>query len=468
MSKKYDYDVVIIGAGISGLVCGCYLARAGMKTLIVEKNANPGGYCTSFKRGGFYFDACAHSMGSLGEDGNITKVLRELDLDGRLNVERQDPSDIIIAPDRKIHFWNDLNRTVKEFQDGFPAESSNIESFFDFLKNCHGTDYIPLRKITFQSLLDKYFSDNKLKTVLSFPIMGNTGFPVLELSAFTAVTVYKEFLLDGGYCSVGGMQEFPDLLLNKFKEMGGEVSLASTVKEIRSKGNIVEGIVLKGDFISAKYVVSNADARETFLDMIESDAIPDDFSNVLDNLVPSLSMFILYLGIDGDFDGLPVGSSSLWFLPHYDMDDMMAKAKKGDIDNLDWFLLKVSEDRKSVLRFVNSPYMNKDYWKANKSRLIDLFIKKTEQLVPNLSKHIVFKDAATPNTLSRWTNNYMGAAYGWASIPSQSFVEGLSKRTIFSNLYLTGHWTTRFQGIPGVVYLGRDTANTIIFNWTKE
>jgi len=45
---KDKYDAVIIGAGISGLVCGCYLAKAGMNVLIVERNAQPGGYCISF------------------------------------------------------------------------------------------------------------------------------------------------------------------------------------------------------------------------------------------------------------------------------------------------------------------------------------------------------------------------------------------------------------------------------------
>ena len=40
MSNQYDYDAVIIGAGISGLVCGCYLAKAGMKVLIIEKTLN--------------------------------------------------------------------------------------------------------------------------------------------------------------------------------------------------------------------------------------------------------------------------------------------------------------------------------------------------------------------------------------------------------------------------------------------
>ena len=50
---KEKYDTVYIDARIGGLVCGCYLAKAGLKVLIVEKNDKPGGYCSSFERDGF-------------------------------------------------------------------------------------------------------------------------------------------------------------------------------------------------------------------------------------------------------------------------------------------------------------------------------------------------------------------------------------------------------------------------------
>jgi prolycopene isomerase len=82
--------------------------------------------------------------------------------------------------------------------------------------------------------------------------------------------------------------------------------------------------------------------------------------------------------------------------------------------------------------------------------------------MPDLSNQLLFKDAATPYTLYRWTLNYRGAAYGWACMPSQFALPELSKKTSIKNLYLTGHWTTLAQGIPGVVYLGRDTANIIL------
>ena len=67
------YDAIIIGSGISGLVCGNYLAKAGMKVLIAEQHHKPGGYCTSFMRRGFIFDAAAHSFGGYRENGILWK-----------------------------------------------------------------------------------------------------------------------------------------------------------------------------------------------------------------------------------------------------------------------------------------------------------------------------------------------------------------------------------------------------------
>ncbi len=70
--KKDEYDVIIIGAGIGGLTCGCYLAKAGMKVLIVEQHSKVGGCCTSFKRKGFTFDA---TIGGLRENGILKKCI---------------------------------------------------------------------------------------------------------------------------------------------------------------------------------------------------------------------------------------------------------------------------------------------------------------------------------------------------------------------------------------------------------
>ncbi len=460
--QKNDYDAIIIGAGISGLVCGCYLAKAGMKVLIVEKNAKPGGYCTSFTRGGFHFDACVHSLSSLREDGNISTILKELDLEKKLKIKRYDPSDIIITPDFKIHFWNNLDKTIREFQDNFPEEAKNIEEFFYFINASEGISFIPLRNITFQVLLDKYFKDDKLKAILSLPLLGNAGLPAKEISAITGALIYKEFMFDGGYYPNDSMQSLADCLVERFKEFGGDICFSSIAENIKIKDKKVEGVGIdKKGLLSAKYVISNVDATQTLLTLIGEELISKEMVKELKHMVPSLSAFVLYLGTDGNLHNMPK-DSIIWFLPHYDIDKIYNLTIKGRVDDIDWFLARLSSDKKSIFMFINVPFNDEDYWKTNKKRLIDVFIRKMEHVIPNLSSHIVFKDAATPNTLYKWTLNYKGAAYGWARTPLQFAVTGFTQRTSIENLYLTGHWTTLFQGVPGVAYLGRDTSKKIL------
>ena len=76
--KNNEYDVIIIGAGIGGLVCGCYLAKYGTKVLIVEKNAHPGGYCTAFQVKGYQFDAFVHSLGNISPGSQLYNLLTDL------------------------------------------------------------------------------------------------------------------------------------------------------------------------------------------------------------------------------------------------------------------------------------------------------------------------------------------------------------------------------------------------------
>lgn len=463
MLKKHDYDAVVIGAGISGLICGCYLAKAGIKTLIVDKNAKPGGYCTSFTRNGFTFDACAHFLGSLRKEGNISKILKDLDLESNFKFTRFNPQDIIITPDYKISFWNDLHATIKEFQEGFPQESENIERFFNFLNDCTGVSFNSLKGITLQVLLDKYFKNETLKSIIAFPVFGNLGLPPSKMSAFTATTLYKEFVLDGGYYPCGGMQAFPDILAKRFVELKGDLLLSTLVTGIKIANNKAEGVTMQGSgFVRAKYVISNCDATETFSKLIEREMIDQATMLSVARLVPSLSAFIVYLGIDENLKMIAKTGSNIWFLPNYDIEEQYRLTIEEDLENLNWFLMRALPEGRTVNMLINFPFKNADYWKQHKKLLIDKFIEKMVKVVPDLMHHVVFKDAATPDTLYRWTRNCRGAAYGWESTPSQFAVPHLSQVTPVGNLYLTGHWATLAQGIPGVAYLGNRVAKLIM------
>lgn len=457
------YDVVIIGAGLSGLVCGCYLAKAGIKVLIAEQHKKPGGYCTSFRRKGFTFDAAAHSFGSYRPGGMFHTVLSELGIDKMINIRRYDPSDVVLTPDHKITFWADHNKTIQELLKVFPHEDK-ISDFFSFLANPKPSDIAALRNMTFQDLLDRYFIDERIRAILSFQIFGNGGLPPSLMTAFTGSKIFTEFVIDGGYYPEEGMQMLPDILVKRFRTFGGNIRLSSPVVKIIVDHRATKGVILKsGEVIYARNVVSNCDARQTFIDLLGEDIVGKDVMNKLNSMTPSLSMFIAYLGIDGYFDALPRPGSTLWFLPHYDLEQLYESAKNISRTDLTKYLFRVSPDGKSILAMTNSSFKTKEYWDSNKARLLEEFIKIIERsAIPGLSKHIVYKEAATPYTLFRYTANYQGAAYGWESLQNQFLDPDFRKPQFTRGLYLTGHWTTYAQGLAGVVYLGYDLAKSLI------
>ena len=75
-----DVDVIVIGAGMGGLTCGCLLAKRGLRVAIIEKNEKVGGCCASFQKEGFSFDLSVQSLGECQRGGRVWNLLKELDL----------------------------------------------------------------------------------------------------------------------------------------------------------------------------------------------------------------------------------------------------------------------------------------------------------------------------------------------------------------------------------------------------
>ena len=456
------YDAIIIGAGMSGLTCGCYLAKAGMKVLIVEQHSKVGGYCTSFMRNGFTFDAAAHSLGGF-KYGNLGKIFHDVGLFRKVTLKKCEPSNTIITPDHRISFWDDIEKTIEDCQSAFPGESQNITRFFHDMFDRNSTLSASIKSATFKELLKKYFKDQKLMSMLSYPLFGNSGLPPSLLSAFIGIKIFREFLLDGGYYTQNCIQNIPDALADIFKEFGGQLYLSSRVKKIKTKNESVIGINLEqGDFLQTKYVICNCDSRQTFMQLLGSKAVDNDFLKSVRHMMQTLSVFTVYLGVDEPYSALPE-ETNLWMLHRYDLEDIYISAIKGKINKIDNYLLHVSPKRETITALMVAPYKTQNYWLKNKERVRESFIKTIERdFDPDLSNHIRYKDAATPSTLYRYTSNYRGAAFGWACTPSQIAMINFRKPAFLKGLYMTGHWTTNGLGIPGVVYIGHDTARMIL------
>lgn len=458
----YDFEAVIIGAGISGLVCGCYLAKAGIKTLIIEKNPQAGGCCVSFIRNGFKFDACGHFLGGVGKNGPIGIILKELDIENKIKINRYDPSEIIAMPDRKFYFWNDLNKTIKGLQVEFPEEKKKIKDFFNFINKSTGKELIQFWNSSFSSFLKQYFNDKKLKTILSIPVLVNSGTSAYSISTFSVIKLYKQYILDGGYYTAGGIGKFPNLLANTFQEFGGQLWLSTFATKIKVKKNTAAGVFIKNKFIKAKYIISNIGSKETFLNLLGKNLLNKKLLKKINTLKATASMYILYLGLNKCFsDGLKVGIT-YWMIDDYNINGISNNIQEQSPYNIAWYGIRLLPDKKTIICFTNAFFKSEKYWATHRKIWMKALIKKITQRVPELSKYITFKEDATPQTLYKYTLNYQGARCGWKSIPSQLALSGFSQKTFLGNLYLTGHWTTIAAGIPGVAYLGRNTANIIL------
>src|SRR5215813_13057834 len=79
-----SYDAVVIGGGIGGIVCANLLVRSRLKVLLVEQHYMLGGFCSTFKRAGFVFDAATHFYPLLGNTSTLTgRLLKELEIPTR-------------------------------------------------------------------------------------------------------------------------------------------------------------------------------------------------------------------------------------------------------------------------------------------------------------------------------------------------------------------------------------------------
>jgi len=460
------YDAIIIGAGMSGLVCGCYLAKAGMKVVVIEQHDKPGGYFTSFKRKGFLFDAAAHSFGNYREGGHVRKVFTEIGVDKIISIKRYDPSDIIVSPDFKLIFWNDKEDTIASLSRTFPLEKDNIIRFFNFLTSSDQSEFAKLKNKTFGSLLHSFFKDEKLINAFAIPVFGNGGLPPSLMHAFSGSKIFSEFIIDGGYYPEGGMQNLPNALDQIIQQNSGQILYRRLVKKILCRNHSVIGVKLDNNetFIS-KYVVAACDMMQTFRTLLGK-KISDEqnLANLanLETMIPSISTFILYIGIDSPFKGLPEPGVNTWYLPHYDLDEMYHQIEKCNLSKSGMYMLRVSPDGRTILAFVGAPFKSRAFWRQNKREVAEDFLMRVERLVPDIRKHIVYFDAATPSTLYRYTLNHRGAAFGWAKMPLQTFDPIMSKTTSIKGLYLTGHWTGIAFGMPGTCYAGQDTARRIL------
>ncbi|MCM8788038.1 MAG: NAD(P)/FAD-dependent oxidoreductase [Candidatus Omnitrophica bacterium] len=468
--KKDEYDVIIIGAGIGGLVCGCYLAKAGLKVLIVEKHYKVGGYCTSFERKNFIFQAGA--IEDLGNGSVFKKILYNLGINKKIEIKRASPHILLFANDDKIKVGVD-NEIFEYLKVKYPKEAKQIEKFYKLISEYNILLlYKKYRKMSFEYLLRGYFKDEGLKNIFR-ALSSFIGIVPNEVSALSVITYYKTFIIGGGYYPKGGLQKFSNAFLETFKQYNGNIRLSTLVTNIIIKNNKAKGVILSGnERIYGNFIISNADATFTFLKLINKEYLNKKFILKLKKLIPSVSAFIVYLGINRKLKDKFNYTQQIWFIPSQ-LDNPRKKLRlKNKNFNLNIYCYTPSfidnsfanENSESIAFGFLTSFINDEFWKKNKLFLAEKTIKKIQKVLSFSNENIQVKEIATPKTLYNYTFNREGACKGWAPLISQTDLLLMPYKTYIENLFLANHWVTSGvgeTGIPHTAYIGYRVSQTI-------
>ncbi len=305
-------EIVIVGAGHNALVAAFYLAKAGLKPLVLEQREVPGGVAATAEfHPGFRSSVLAHCAGPL-----LPHIAADMDL-ARHGLEMMEPGVRLaaVAPDgRAFALYSDAQRSMDSLRRISPADADgyarlcgaleraatvvgpllsitppdieapveNLPDLWKFLQT--GRSFRKLgRKEMFQLLrwppmavadfVSEFFESELVRAAIAArAIFGTATGP---WSAGTAATLLLRAAADphpAGPSAVpkGGMGALAAALAAAARQAGAEIRTGATIAQIHVRDGAAAGVALStGEEIAAKAVVSSADPKRTFLQLLD-------------------------------------------------------------------------------------------------------------------------------------------------------------------------------------------------------
>lgn len=451
-----QYDAIIIGAGHNGLCCAAYLAKAGRKVLVLERRELVGGATVTEEiYPGFKYSSCSYVVSLLRP-----WIIRDLDLprhgfeilpldstftpfpDGRYLLRDADPERTRRAiaafskKDAEVYpefgqAMSELSRMVKPIidQPAFSPDSLNPAEWIRLLKLGRGfskdSKYMAagLKMLTISAvdLLSEWFESEYLIAPMS--VSGIIGTFLGVRSPGTAYVLLHHYMgeIDGSFRAwglpKGGTGRIADALAGSARSFGAEIRCEADVKKIIVKSGKATGVVLtNGDEIKAKTIVSGIDPNRTFLGLVGTENLEDDFARRIRNFRMRGSSGKVNLALDAlpEFTCLPGDGAHLrgdiTIAPSVDyLERAYDEAKYGSYSTrpfLDIVIPSLTDPTvapagKHVMSiFVQyAPYHLKggaEVWPERRESFGDVVVDTVAEYVPNLKELILDRYIVTP------------------------------------------------------------------------
>lgn len=520
MRDNSSFDVVIIGAGHNGLTTASYLGRAGLRTLVLERRDIVGGCAVTEVVDAELAPGCRVSTASYIASMLRPEVIRDLRLaDYGLRMIPCEPAVQTAMPDgRVISWWSDRARMQQELAEKAPQDAQRffaveqeLERLAAYLqpyfmeappdpgrrgvsrllelmrigrrfRGIGGEEIAAMLRFLTGSLgefLDHEFGSDAVKRlILSNSLYGKHGGPY---QPGTAMGLLFHMLSGGdeerrGFAGhvVGGMGSITEAMAASCRDSGVEIRTACPVRGINQVNGVAAGVTLDdGSTIDAPIVVSNADPKRTFLELLPPDALSDEFRREVGGIKMAgpCGKVNLVLAEEPKVRGMPESHTplerSLFTLAPSlrEAENIYNAAARGELPDQLWIDCVVASnadpglvtDGKHVMTcFVQYlPYkLGKGHWEEYREDLGDKVVEIIGRYAANVPSSVIARKVLTPFDLEQTFGITEGNIFhGDINLGQMFFMRPLpgwaQYRTPVKGMYLCGSGTHPGGGVTG-------------------
>ena len=484
-------NVIMIGGGLGGLICGCLLSKEGYKVTILEKHIRIGGGLHCFERDGKIFDTGIHYVSGFQDGGTLRKIFNYLGVFKDLKLKPMDTDGFdlvhIGSDNKKYKLGVGKDNFISILSEQFPKEKENLQRLLDaFYEIC---DKIPLYNLNpttsspfyfndelltpVGEYIKSYIQDTKLRDILVWNnclYAGHHDYTPVYIHA-----LITKFYIEGATRIVDGSQALANNMRDMITSHGGEVICNCAVEKLEVKNkNVQKVITADGREFTADYYISDIHPG-ILMNMIEPHEIQRSYRERLQNIENTYSVFTIYAtfkpnsfpylnynyyyysdyttiwkAIDFDCTTQPPGFMLLT-PPVENQSEFAEKMIVNCMISYDYF--KKWENTTCGKR--GSEYI--DFKKQIENKIID----EIEKAFPDIRKSIHKIYSATPLTLRDYLGTKNGSLYGYKKDCRNFSQSILMPKTKLENLFLTGQ-NVNLHGIMGVPLSAISTAGSFV------